>query len=82
VLPAISADMTLKEIMELHPKLEDKLRTYGFDVCCAKMDSLAAACERKGLSLAKVLHDLNSIVEEINLVENIVTEVESSWKEV
>ncbi|MDK2865549.1 MAG: hypothetical protein PWP37_1741 [Thermotogota bacterium] len=81
MLPAISADMTLKEIMELHPKLEDKLRSYGFDVCCAKMEALETACKKKGVTLSKVLRELNGIVEEINLVESIVTEVESSWKE-
>ena len=77
MFPTIKGEMTLKDIMEIHPRLEDRLRTYGFDICCAKMETLADACARKNIPLTEVLRDLNAIVEELNLVESIIEDSEN-----
>ncbi|KHC94012.1 hypothetical protein Mc24_00520 [Thermotoga sp. Mc24] len=75
----IKEDSTLKEIMEAHERLERTLRKYGFDTCCAKMESLKDACEKKGLDVEEVLEDLNRVVEEINEEERIIKEIESQF---
>ncbi|ACM22525.1 Putative uncharacterized protein [Thermotoga neapolitana DSM 4359] len=79
VIEKIREDTTLKEIMEAHERLERALRKYGFDTCCAKMESLKDACKKKGLDVEKVLEDLNRIVEEINEEERIIREIESQF---
>jgi len=79
MLERIKENTTLKEIMESHEKLEKALRKYGFDLCCAKMEKLKDACERKGLDISKVLEDLNSIVDELNEQERIIKEIESQF---
>lgn len=50
----ITKDMSLKEVMEMHPKLEEKIKKLGFDFCCSKMDSLAESCKKKNVNLDKV----------------------------
>ena len=79
VIEKIKEDTSLKEIMETHERLEKALRKYGFDTCCAKMESLKDACEKKWLDVEKVLEDLNRVVEEINEEERIIKEIESQF---
>ncbi|WP_233185568.1 DUF542 domain-containing protein [Thermotoga sp. SG1] len=79
MIEKIREDTTLKEIMEAHERLERVLRKYGFDTCCAKMESLKDACEKKGLDVEEVLEDLNRVVEEINEEERIIKEIESQF---
>lgn len=71
--------MSLKEIMEMHPKLEEKIKKLGFDFCCSKMDSLAESCKKKNVNLDKVLKVFNKIVDELNLIERLTNETEN-WR--
>ncbi|QTA37624.1 hypothetical protein JYK00_07790 [Thermosipho ferrireducens] len=78
MLPKITENMTLKEIMEMDDKLYQAIQKYGFDTCCTKMSTLKDSCENKGLDLNKVLEELNEVVEEINYIEQLINESEES----
>ena len=79
MLEEVTGSMTLKEIMDLHEKLEEKLKNFGFDICCAKMDTLENACKKKGLNVEHVLEELNRIVREINDIERLTKDMESNF---
>ena len=76
MLPKITENMTLKEIMDMDNKLFEEISKLGFDICCAKMKTLKDSCLDKGLNLQNVLERLNKIVEEINYIEKIISENE------
>ena len=74
MLPKITKGMTLNEIMNLHSRLYEEVGKLGFDICCAKMDTVEEACLKKGLDLLKILKHLNSVVKELNEIERIIQE--------
>ena len=76
MLPIITEDMTLNDIMKLHTRLYEKVGKLGFDVFCAKMDTLKDACKKRGLSLTNTLHALNAVIDEINTIERIINEAQ------
>ncbi|AKI97715.1 hypothetical protein [Kosmotoga pacifica] len=76
MLPEITKDMTLNDIMNLHTRLYEEIGKLGFDICCAKMDTLEDACKKKGLDLQNALRTLNAVVEEMNEIERIIREAQ------
>lgn len=75
-LKHITEKMTLKEIMDLHLVLEEKLQKLGFDICCGKMSTIEESCNNKGFTTKTILESLNQMVDEINKVENLIMEME------
>jgi len=75
----INKEMTLKEIMDMHSKLEDEIKKFGFDVCCSKMESLENSCKKRSIEVEYVLERLNGVVEELNLIEELTKQMERDY---
>lgn len=76
MLSKINKEMTLKEIMDIHSRLEDEIKKIGFDVCCSKMESLESSCKKRNIEVEYVLKKLNEVVEELNFIEELTKQVE------
>ena len=56
----LDPDLTLNQIVALHPKALPVLHRFGLDSCCGGGHPLRFAVERHGLSLEAVLSELSS----------------------
>jgi len=79
---AITADMTILNIVSMHPKMEEVFKRYdekaGVCLCCkALFDPLEDVAEKFGLDLEQMLSDLEKAA---NTEENITDSVGSSRK--
>lgn len=62
--PWVSAGMTVNDILRNYPETAPVVAHHGIDSCCGGAHPLAFVCEHHGLDLAKVLEDLNRVVQE------------------
>ncbi len=58
----ISGDMTINEIIRIHPETMEVLNRFDVDLCCGGHRTIAQAAEEEGLDVSDLLGALNAVV--------------------
>lgn len=72
----IDENTTIKEILDKDPSMQTELLKLGFNTCCAKMQTIKNFASEKQLDVRKAMETLNSKVDEINEINQILEEAE------
>ncbi|WP_162532478.1 DUF1858 domain-containing protein [Athalassotoga saccharophila] len=70
----IDENTTIKEILDKDPSLQSELLKLGFNTCCAKMQTIKNFAQEKQIDVRKAMEVLNTKIEEINEVNEILEE--------
>lgn len=60
----VSGAMTINDILRNHPEAAPVVAHYGLDSCCGGAHPLSYACQHHGVDLAKLLDDLDRVIQE------------------
>ncbi|MBE9537216.1 MAG: DUF542 domain-containing protein [Proteobacteria bacterium] len=55
----IDGNMTINDVIKAYPSTLSTFNTFGIDSCCGGANTLAKACQEKGVDLAAFLRALN-----------------------
>ena len=72
MLLRITETMTLKEIMELDPRIEEKLSRMGLADYVDLNETIKKSCDHKGLQVEVVLKELNNLIEELKIIKGVL----------
>jgi len=70
----IDENTTIKEILDKDSSMQSELLKLGFNTCCAKMQTIKNFADEKQLNVRKAMEVLNSKIEEINEINEILEE--------
>ncbi|PMP70753.1 MAG: hypothetical protein C0176_00720 [Mesoaciditoga sp.] len=70
----VNENTTIKEILDKDSSMQPELLKLGFNTCCAKMQTLKDFAQEKHLDVKKAMEVLNSKIEEINEINEILEE--------
>jgi iron-sulfur cluster repair protein YtfE (RIC family) len=59
---ALDADLTINDLVRLHPEALPVLQLYGLDACCGGPLPLAEAARRHGLALDELLQAVRAAI--------------------
>lgn len=62
----VSGAMTINDILRNHPEAAPVVAHYGLDSCCGGAHPLSYACQHHGVDLARLLDDLDRVIQETN----------------
>lgn len=72
MLLKITETMKLKDIMELDPRLEEKLMKMGLGSYLNVNEPLEKVCINKGLPIEVALKELNDLVGELKIFDEVL----------
>ncbi|MBI5637659.1 MAG: DUF542 domain-containing protein [Nitrospinae bacterium] len=62
-MPAITENMTINEVIKLHPGTMKVFNKHKVDSCCGGAQSIAAAAAVAGADVRQLLVELNTVTE-------------------